>query len=185
MGFNKVRGIIEALVFASSEPVRLREIAEILGIHEYTVRDLLDDLMSEYSQNQRGIQITQVAGGYQFATNPAYADFIKKMKKTPRHTPLSQAALETLAIIAYKQPVTRAEIEALRGVSVDSSLNTLLERGLIEEKGRKDGPGRPILYATTGNFLKYFGLNDLSELPAIEDWTVAGVAVESIMNIDH
>jgi segregation and condensation protein B len=185
VGFNKVRGIIEALVFASSEPVRLREIAEILGIHEYTVRDLLDDLMSEYSQNQRGIQITQVAGGYQFATNPAYADFIKKMKKTPRHTPLSQAALETLAIIAYKQPVTRAEIEALRGVSVDSSLNTLLERGLIEEKGRKDGPGRPILYATTGNFLKYFGLTDLSELPAIEDWTVAGVAVESIMNIDH
>ncbi|NLZ43807.1 MAG: SMC-Scp complex subunit ScpB, partial [Clostridia bacterium] len=101
------------------------------------------------------------------------------------YTPLSQAALETLAIIAYKQPVTRAEIEALRGVSVDSSINTLLERGLIEEKGRKDGPGRPILYATTGNFLKYFGLNDLSELPAIEDLTIPGTAVESIMNIDH
>ncbi len=185
MGFNKVRGIIEALVFASSEPVRLREIAGILGINEHTVRNLLDDLMNEYREKQRGIQITQVAGGYQFVTNPEYADFIKKMKKIPRYTPLSQAALETLAIIAYKQPVTRAEIEALRGVSVDSSINTLLERGLIEEKGRKDGPGRPILYATTGNFLKYFGLNDLSELPAIEDLTIPGTAVESIMNIDH
>lgn len=185
MGFNKVRGIIEALVFASSEPVRLREIAGILGINEHTVRDLLNDLMNEYREKQRGIQITQVAGGYQFVTNPEYADFIKKMKKIPRYTPLSQAALETLAIIAYKQPVTRAEIEALRGVSVDSSINTLLERGLIEEKGRKDGPGRPILYATTGNFLKYFGLNDLSELPAIEDLTIPGAAVESIMNIEQ
>src|SRR5690554_6108128 len=171
VGFNKVRGIIEALVFASSEPVRLREIAEILGIHEYTVRDLLDDLMSEYSQNQRGIQITQVAGGYQFATNPAYADFIKKMKKTPRPSPLSQAALETLAIIAYKQPITRAEIEALRGVRVESSLATLIEKGLIQEAGRKDAPGRPILYTTTGRFLLYFGLNSLDALPKIDEWS--------------
>ena len=185
MGFSQVRGIIEALGFASSDPVLRRLIAVILGINEHTARDLLDDLINEYRQNQRGIQITQVAGGYQFATNPAYADYIKKLKKIPRQTPLSQAALETLAIIAYKQPVTRAEIEALRGVSVDSSINTLLERGLIEEKGRKDGPGRPILYATTGDFLKYFGLNDLSELPPIEEWSAAGTAIESIMNIEH
>lgn len=183
MGFNKVRGIIEALVFASSEPVRLREVAEILGIHEHTVRELLDDLINDYLQKRRGIQIVQIAGGYQFVTNPEYTDFIKKMKKTPRHTPLSQAALETLAIIAYRQPVTRAEIEALRGVSVDSSLSTLLERGLIEEKGRKDGPGRPILYATSGSFLKHFGLNDLSELPAMDD-QIDDTAAELIINAE-
>ena len=88
----------------------------------------------------------------------------------PRQSPLSQAALETLAIIAYKQPITRAEIETIRGVRVDSSLSTLLERGLIEEAGRKDGPGRPILYRTTKDFLKYFGLKNLDELPIVDDW---------------
>jgi len=96
---------------------------------------------------------------------------VEKLHQTPRNVGLSPAAIETLAIIAYKQPITRAEIEALRGVRVDSAITTLLERGLIREAGRKDAPGRPILYGTTQKFLQYFGLNDLRELPALEDWT--------------
>ena len=105
-------------------------------------------------------------------TKPELAVYLEKLKKVPRQVPLSQAALETLAIIAYKQPITRAEIETIRGVRVDSSLSTLLERGLIEETGRKEGPGRPILYGTTKGFLKYFGLNSLDELPIVDDWII-------------
>jgi len=180
---SQAKGIIEALVFASSEPVQLREIAGILKIHEHTAGELVDDLVEEYKKNRRGIQIVQVAGGYHYVTNPDYADFVRKMKKTPRHSPLSQAALETLAIIAYKQPVTRAEIESLRGVKVDSSLNTLLERGLIAEKGRKEGPGRPILYVTSGYFLRHFGLNDLNELPKMDDET-DNLSTEVIVNAE-
>lgn len=183
MRLSQAKGIIEALVFASSEPVQLREIAGILKIHEHTAGDLVDDLVEEYKKNRRGIQIVQVAGGYHYVTNPDYADFVRKMKKTPRHSPLSQAALETLAIIAYKQPVTRAEIESLRGVKVDSSLNTLLERGLIAEKGRKEGPGRPILYVTSGYFLRHFGLNDLNELPKMDDET-DNLSTEVIVNAE-
>lgn len=183
MRLSQAKGIIEALVFASSEPVQLREIAGILKIHEHTAGELVDDLVEEYKKNRRGIQIVQVAGGYHYVTNPDYADFVRKMKKTPRHSPLSQAALETLAIIAYKQPVTRAEIESLRGVKVDSSLNTLLERGLIAEKGRKEGPGRPILYVTSGYFLRHFGLNDLNELPKMDDET-DNLSTEVIVNAE-
>jgi len=171
LNLNKARAVIEALVFASSEPIRLREIAEITGIHEHTVKQLLSDLIAEYNQETKGIRIVEVAQGYQFMTNPACADYVEKLHQTPRNVGLSPAAIETLAIIAYKQPITRAEIEALRGVRVDSAITTLLERGLIREAGRKDAPGRPILYGTTQKFLQYFGLNDLRELPAFEDWT--------------
>ncbi len=183
MRLGKIKGIIEALIFASSEPVSLREIAEILKIHEATAGELVEELKEEYEKNRRGIQIVQVAGGYHFVTNPDYAEFVRKMKKVPRQAPLSQAALETLAVIAYKQPVTRAEIEALRGVKVESSLNTLLERGLIEEKGRKEGPGRPILYVTSSYFLRHFGLNDLNELPKVED-PADNLSTEVIINAE-
>jgi segregation and condensation protein B len=171
MNLTKVKAVIEALVFASSEPVSLKDLAEITQLHEHTVKQLVYDLIAEYKREQRGIQIKEIAGGYQFVTNAEYADYIEKLKKVPRPNPLSQAALETLAIIAYKQPITRAEIEALRGVRVESSLATLLERSLIQEAGRKDTPGRPILYTTTTRFLSYFGLNTLDALPKIEEWT--------------
>lgn len=171
MNLNKARAIIEALVFASSEPIRLREISEITDIHEHTVKQILSDLMDEYGQETKGIRIVEVAQGYQFVTSSDLADYVEKLRQTPRNVGLSPAAIETLAIIAYKQPITRAEIEALRGVRVDSAVTTLLERGLIRETGRKDAPGRPILYGTSKKFLQYFGLNDLRELPALEDWT--------------
>lgn len=170
MNLTTAKAVIEALIFASSEPVTLREIGEILAVNEHTVKQLVTDLTQEYKECRRGMQIVEVAGGYQFVTSSEYADFVEKLKKVPRPSPLSQAALETLAIIAYKQPITRAEIEALRGVRVESSLTTLLERGLIQEAGRKDSPGRPILYTVTGRFLKHFGLKSLDDLPRIEDW---------------
>jgi segregation and condensation protein B len=148
--------------------------AAIIGVNEHTLKQMVNDLMEDYQQKQCGIQIIEVANGYQFATNPEYADYVEKLQKMPRNVGLSQAAIETLAIVAYKQPITKAEIEALRGVSIESSLTTLVEKGLIEETGRKDSPGRPILYGTTKRFLKYFGLNDLNELPKIPEWIDSG-----------
>ena len=170
MNLNMARAIIESLIFASSEPISLKMMADIIGINEHTVKQLVNDLLEEYLQSKRGIQIIEIADGYQFVTHPECAPYIEKLQKVPRNVGLSQAAIETLAIIAYKQPITKAEIEALRGVSIESSLATLVEKGLIEEAGRKDSPGRPILYRTTRKFLKYFGLNDLNELPKIPDW---------------
>ncbi|HBG15647.1 MAG TPA: SMC-Scp complex subunit ScpB [Firmicutes bacterium] len=171
MNLALTTAVIEALIFASSEPVTLKEIAVILEISEVTVKQIVEDLMKEYKNQRRGIQIMEVVDGYHFVTNPECAIYLEKLRKVPRQTPLSQAALETLAIVAYKQPITRAEIEVLRGVRVDSSLSTLVERGLIQEAGRKDGPGRPILYVTTKDFLKYFGLKNLDDLPMVDDWT--------------
>lgn len=170
MNWREAKAVLEALIFASSEPVTVKEMSIITELNEETVRTLLAELTQEYIDQPRGIQITEVAGGYQLVTKPELAAYLEKLKKVPRQVPLSQAALETLAIIAYKQPITRAEIETIRGVRVDSSLSTLLEKGLIEETGRKEGPGRPILYGTTKEFLKYFGLNNLDELPIVDDW---------------
>jgi len=170
VNWREAKAVLEALIFASSEPVTVKEMSIIIELNEETVRALLAELTQEYKDQRRGIQILEVAGGYQMVTKPELAVYLEKLRKVPRQVPLSQAALETLAIIAYKQPITRAEIETIRGVRVDSSLSTLLEKGLIEETGRKEGPGRPILYGTTRKFLKYFGLNSLDELPIVEDW---------------
>ena len=171
MNLIKARAVIEALVFASSEPIRLKELSAILGINEHTVKQLLADIVEDYRRNRRGIQIVEVANGYQFVTHPECAQYVEKLRQNPRQVALSTAAIETLAIIVYKQPITRAEIEELRGVRVDSALATLIERELIREAGRKDAPGKPILYATTQKFLSYFGLKDLKELPSLEDWS--------------
>jgi len=164
------RAAIEALIFAALEPVSVKTLAEALGLAEHTIRQLILDLMEEYRSGKRGIQIVESAGGYVFLTHPECAPFVEKLQRTPRNVPLSQAALETLAIVAYRQPVTRAEIESVRGVRVDSALTTLLERDLVEEAGRRDAPGRPILYGTSTGFLRYFGLKDLAELPSPDEW---------------
>lgn len=170
MNLIMARAIIEALIFASSEPITVKNIAEIVQISEHTVKQIITDLMEEYQNSKRGIQIHEVANGFQFCTHPECASYLEKLQKIPRNVGLSQASIETLAIIAYKQPITKAEIEALRGVSVESAIATLVDKSLIEEAGRKDSPGRPIMYRTTNQFLKYFGLNTLSELPKIPEW---------------
>jgi segregation and condensation protein B len=170
----QVKATVEALIFAASEPINVKTIAKIIEIDEHTVKQLILDLTHEYHQERRGIRIVAVASGYQFCTNPECAVYLEKLQKIPRGVGLSQAAIETLAIIAYKQPITKGEIEALRGVNIESPLNTLLDKLLVEEAGRKEVVGRPILYRTTNKFLQYFGLNSLNDLPAIDQWFDSG-----------
>jgi segregation and condensation protein B len=169
------RHIVEALIFASDEPLTARQIIEILGspdqggprmrMKEDEVLSLVRDLNSEYVRAGRSFRIIQVAGGYQFATMPDFAEWLGRMVKEKAKRKLSQATLETMSVIAYKQPVTKPEIEAIRGVNADYAIQRLMERGLITIVGRAATAGRPLLYGTTSDFLKHFGLNDLSELP--------------------
>ncbi|HHW06571.1 MAG TPA: SMC-Scp complex subunit ScpB [Clostridia bacterium] len=165
---DELKAILECLLFASNGAVSAKELASVVGVTEQEVEELIAALMDDYGQSGRGIQIYQVAGGYKMATKPDYAEYIEKLCRH-KPSPLSKAALETLAIIAYRQPVTRAEIEAIRGVKVDHLLSNLLEKNLIQEVGRKETPGRPILYGTTTEFLEYLGLNSIEDLPPLED----------------
>ncbi len=167
MEYKEARAAIEAMVFASPRPVTAREMGEILGIDPRTADAIVDDLRREYDQEGRGMQIVFVAGGYQMATRPAHADYIARLNVGTRQA-LSRPALETVAMIAYKQPITRAELESIRGVRVDGVLSTLIERGLVRPVGRKKAPGRPVLYGTTPEFLRWFGLASLDDLPPIE-----------------
>jgi len=166
MIWNHGKMILEALLLASPEPLTIRRIAEVIGLDEKDAAILIADLQKEYEQPWRGLAIREMAGGYVLTTRPEVAEYVDRLLQ-PRSKGLSHAALETLAIIAYRQPITRAEIESVRGVKVDRALETLLERRLVAEVGRKEAPGRPILYGTTPEFLKYFGLKDLSELPPV------------------
>lgn len=167
--------IVEALIFGSDEPLTLRQIVTIISssenselrmrITEEEVLNNIRELNAQYVQNGRAFRIIHIAGGYQFATMPEYADWLGKMAKEKARRKLSQSALETLSVIAYKQPVTKPEIEAIRGVSADYVITSLLERGLITIVGRAATPGRPLLYGTTQDFLKHFCINDLADLP--------------------
>lgn len=162
---GETKAIIESLLFVTKEPLTLKTLSHILELPEREIREMLDELIAEYNTDKHGINIQLVANGYQLYTRPEFAPYIEKLYKPQNTYGLSRAALETLAIVAYKQPVTRAQIEVIRGVKVDSSLGTLTEKNLVREVGRKDGPGRPMLFGTTEKFLRYFGLKDLSELP--------------------
>jgi segregation and condensation protein B len=163
-----IRPVVEALLFAVDRPLSISRISELLdGVPHGTVREVIDEICAEYNSNDRPLTLRQVAGGYQFYTRPQYAPWLKKLYKSKSSNRLSPAALETLAIVAYKQPITRAEIEAIRGVSVSGLLSTLLERRLIKIGGRDDTIGKPLLYRTTNEFLTYFGLADVRDLPSI------------------
>jgi segregation and condensation protein B len=166
MDFDKLKGVIEGLLFLSGdEGIEAKQIAEILELSEETAVDLIEDLKADMRRQQRGIQIVEVARAYQLTTLPEHAVYFEKLATSPSNSSLSQAALETLAIISYKQPITRSEIEEVRGVKCEKALNTLLGKQLIREVGRAEGIGRPILYGTTKEFLEYFGLRQLSDLP--------------------
>ncbi|AZO95606.1 SMC-Scp complex subunit ScpB [Halocella sp. SP3-1] len=159
---------IEALLFSTAEPISIDEMTKILNISEIKLRKYLSSLAAEYKKEQHGVFLKEYNGSYVLMTKPEYSSLIEDMynKKITR---LSQAALETLAIIAYKQPVTRAEIEEIRGVKAEKTLLTLGKYGLVEELGRKDTIGNPIVYGTTKEFLRHFDLEDLSELPEVEE----------------
>ena len=162
--------VVESLVFSAQRPLSLGRLAAVLkDVPADLLGETLDCLQSDYQHCRRGIELVEVAGGYQFRTKPCYANWIGMMKNQ-RAFKLSRAALETLAIIAYKQPVTRAEIEDLRGVDLAGLLHQLLERDLVKVAGKKSIPGRPFLYATTKTFLEVFGLKDITSLPNLKDW---------------
>lgn len=165
---DEAKGIIEGLLFVTNEPLTVKGIAEIIGREEETVQHLLREIKAECERERRGFCLLEIAGGYSFATRTEHAAYIEKLVQ-PRLNALSQASLETLAIIAYRQPITRSEIDEIRGVKSDSAVSTILERGLIQEVGRREGPGRPILYGTTPAFLKYFGLKTLDDLPELDN----------------
>jgi segregation and condensation protein B len=162
-----IKAGIEALLFVSGERLDMATLLEILQIGEDDFRSIMQELMLEYPQSSRGVQIISLEGGYVMATKPEYTELISKLVK-PARLRLSPAALETLAVIAYQQPVTRAEIEQIRGVKVERVLSNLLEKGIIREDGHKDAAGKPILYRTSYEFLKIFGLASLEELPQLD-----------------
>ncbi|CFX94150.1 Chromosome segregation/condensation protein ScpB [Syntrophomonas zehnderi OL-4] len=164
---DDIKAAIEAVLFVSGERVGSQELSHLLNISEADLKQVMQEMMLEYQQEKRGLQIMALEGGYIMGTKPEYAGVLSQMIK-PVRLRLSPAALETLAIIAYQQPVTRAEIEQLRGVKVERILTNLLERGLIKEDGHKAVIGKPIIYRTTYEFLKIFGLSSLNDLPALE-----------------
>jgi segregation and condensation protein B len=165
------KGIVESLLFAAGdEGLTLKQISQVLEIEEVTAEQVLDELVSEYNENEnRGITLIQLAETYQLVTKKEYSPYLKKLVESPHTTALSQAALETLAIIAYKQPITRIEIEEVRGVKTERPLHTLMAKALIKEVGRAEGTGRAYLYGTTKEFLDYFGLKNINELPPLPE----------------
>ncbi len=167
----ELKPAIEALLFVTDEPLSFKQLNKILGdVPEADVRAALEELIAEYEARQGGLEIREIAGGWRISTRPQYHEFIRKYLRSKPSARLSLAALETLAVIAYKQPVTIPEILEIRGVSSSSAIRTLLEKRLIVTKGRKETVGRPMMYGTSKEFLLQFGLKDLSELPGIEDF---------------
>ena len=165
----QTKAVIEALVFVSESPVGLDSIREVLGdIPKKDLQRMLGEMIEEYKTAPRGFTLIEVGGGYQFRTRTEYAEWVKKLKKIKPFA-LSQPSLETLAIVAYKQPVLRTEIEKIRGVDSGGVLRTLLEKKLIKILGKKDVPGKPLVYGTSKRFLEMFGLKDLSGLPTLKD----------------
>jgi segregation and condensation protein B len=161
-------GILESLLFAAGdEGLSLKQISAVLEVEENRAEQIIQDLLVEYEYKNRGITIVQLAGTYQLATKKENASYLRKLVEVPSSSSLSQAALETLAIIAYKQPITRVEIEEIRGVKSERPLQTLMNKVLIKEVGRYEGTGRAYLYGTTKEFLECFGLKSLEELPPL------------------
>jgi segregation and condensation protein B len=164
------KGIAESLLFAAGdEGLSLKQIAHVLEVEENQAREIMDSLMDDYNTSSRGIMAVELAGTFQLVTKKEFSPYLKKLVESPSAASLSQAALETLAIIAYRQPITRTEIEEIRGVKTERPLHTLSAKALIKEVGRADGTGRAYLYGTTKEFLDYFGLKSIEELPPLPD----------------
>ena len=170
-----VRNAIECLLLVRGGPVRLEELRKVLDVGEAELRATLAALQVEYEG--RGLQVQEIADGYQLCTRPEYGSHVQRLLRLDELEPMTRATLEVLAIVAYRQPTTRAEVDATRGVQSTHHLLKLQDRRLIREVGRRPGPGRPILYGTTEGFLKYFGLKDLGALPKLGDHVVAGLLV--------
>ncbi|MBH0187502.1 MAG: SMC-Scp complex subunit ScpB [Nitrospira sp.] len=182
---RELKAILESLLFVSPEPLSAVRLVAVLGdVTKAEVERTLRSLGEDLEQEGRGIRLVEVAGGYRLVTKQEYASWIKRLDKAKSTTKLSRSALESLAIIAYKQPLVRSEIEEIRGVETSGVVRTLLERKLVRIVGRKEVPGRPIMYGTTKFFLEHFGLNDLSQLPPLREFKELGEAEQALLPMD-
>lgn len=168
MEIKEMEVIIEGLLFAAGDPLEIEKIAEILEIDKKSARLILNNMVINYRNSKRGIMMREIDGSYQLCTRFEHYEYIRRLFEPRQKQALSQAAFETLAIIAYKQPITRTRIEQIRGVNSDSAVTRLVERNLVREAGRLDSPGRPMLYETTEEFLRSFGFKSAADLPIIE-----------------
>lgn len=161
-------GQVEAIIFAGGEPVPVDRISQVLELDKASVEDILDELMEKYNTGTSGINLVRIENSLQFTTNPAYIEPVRAALDLRRNMPLSQAALEVLAVVAYNQPITKAFVEQVRGVDCSGVIGSLMQKGLLEERGRLELPGRPLLYGTTELFLRCLDISQLSELPVPE-----------------
>jgi segregation and condensation protein B len=182
---RELKAILESLLFVSAEPISLERLMIALGtVSKQELKHALQSLREDFDREGRGVQMVEVAGGYQMVTRTEHAPWIKRLAKSKASPKLSRSAMESMAIIAYKQPIVRSEIEQIRGVEVSGVLRTLLERKLIRMVGRKDVPGRPIMYGTTKLFLQQFGLSDLSQLPPLREFKELGEAEQAMLPVE-
>jgi segregation and condensation protein B len=183
---RELAAVIEALLFVSPEPLTVERLASVLTeVAKHRVGQVLNEMRAGYEREQRGLQLVEVGGGWQLVTRPEHGTWIKRLEKSKASSKLSRSALESLAIIAYKQPIVRGEIEHIRGVETSGVLRTLLERKLVRIVGRKEVPGRPIMYGTTKFFLQHFGLKDLTELPPLREFKELGESEQALLPVEE
>lgn len=179
----RIKSIIESLLFVSGEPLSIKDITNALESNIKIVKEVLDEMVIEYDNEKRGIKLISINGEYQLVTKAENGDYIQKLLKKNKRQSLSQASLESLAIIAYKQPITRVDIDEIRGVKSESAMQRLIEKDLIKEVGRLEVPGRPILFGTTEEFLRQFGLRELNELPSLDIYNEDNSIIEEMSSI--
>jgi segregation and condensation protein B len=183
---NNLKSAVEALIFASDKPATIEQIKKVLSLSESgSVRKIVEELKAEYEEQNRGLRIIEIAGGFQMIASTVFSPFLKKLYKYRFSDKLSKPALESLAIIAYKQPLTKSEIESLRNVNVDGVMKSLLEKNLIRICGRKKIPGRPFVFGTTRLFLEHFGLKSLDDLPKMDDFNAMVKEAEDRADIEE
>lgn len=183
---RELKAIVESVLFVSQEPLSIQRLTAVIGdVSKAEVVQAIRSLGEELAQEGRGIRLAEVAGGYRLVTKQEYAAWVKRLDKSKSAAKLSRSALESLAIIAYKQPIVKSEIEEIRGVETSGVVRTLLERKLVRIVGRKEVPGRPIMYGTTKYFLEHFGLNDLSQLPPLREFKELGESEQAMLPIDE
>lgn len=183
---RELQAILESVLFVAQEPLSIQRLTAVIGdVSKADVSQALQSLGEELAQEGRGVRLVEIAGGFRLVTKQEYASWIKRMDKSKSTAKLSRSALESLAIIAYKQPIVRGEIEEIRGVETSGVVRTLLERKLVRIVGRKEVPGRPIMYGTTKFFLEHFGLNDLSQLPPLREFRELGESEQAMLPMDE
>lgn len=179
MQIDQITAIVEAVLFSLGEAVSLDKISEIVDVDKETLKKIIEQIQQKYEAQDRGIQLISLDGAYQLCTKPDYYDYIRKATTKVKSYELTDVLIETLSIIAYKQPITKSHVEAIRGVKSDHAINKLVEYGLVEEKGRLDAIGKPIIFGTTEAFLRYYGLSSPEELPVLEEGVLNQIRQET------